>query len=156
MRFGSIHHFQNVRLDNWRRSHSRWQKRSSQGVPHRRHCPARRYVTESAVYAWGLTSPGEVLAVVRLQRDAMMTQLPLTAIETCLKSRPTSHRQALEHVLQSIADIDALTLALQSLDDFTYTIARCLDMLLDFLSFEILVRGPTLESRSCASVFSVG
>jgi len=81
-------------------------------------------VEESAAFAWGLAGPGEVLAVVRLQRDAMMTQLPLTAIEECLKTRPTPHSKALDHALQSIADIDALSQALQSLDDFTFVTVR--------------------------------
>jgi hypothetical protein len=85
---------------------------------------AGRYVEESAAFAWGLTSAGEVLAVVRLQRDLMMTQLPLTAIENCLKARPNSHSKALDHALQSIADIDALSLALQALDDSTFVTVR--------------------------------
>ena len=36
---------------------------------------------ESAAYAWGLVSQGEVLAVVRPQRDAMLLALPLRSLQ---------------------------------------------------------------------------
>lgn len=83
-----------------------------------------RYVEESAAFAWGLVSPAEVLSVVRIQRDTMLLEIPLPALETALRSIPSSDPSALTAGLQSVADLTAFADALKSLDDFTYFTVR--------------------------------
>ena len=74
---------------------------------------------------WGLVSQGEALAVARLQRDSMLVHLPLQALGTAIKaSSPASDPAALDRALQAVADVDALTEALQALDDFTFVTVR--------------------------------
>ena len=83
-----------------------------------------RYVEDSAAYMWGLVSQGEALAVARLQRDSMLVRLPLQALEAAIQAWPASDPAALDLALQAVADVDALTEALQALDDFTFVTVR--------------------------------
>ena len=72
--------------------------------------------------AW--SARGEALAVARLQRDSMLVRLPLQALEAAIKASPASDPAALDRALQAVADVDALTEALQALDDFTFVTVR--------------------------------
>ncbi len=83
-----------------------------------------RYIEDCAAFKWGLISSGELLPKVRLQRDTFLLQTPLQIVEDAILAMPSSHPSALDHALQTIADIDALSAALQALDDYTYLAVR--------------------------------
>lgn len=83
-----------------------------------------RYIEDCAAFKWGLISSGELLPMVRAQRDSFLLQTPLQLIEDAIVAMPSSHPLALTLALQTIADIDALSAALQALDDHTHLVVR--------------------------------
>ena len=85
-----------------------------------------RYIEDCAAYKWGLTSSGEIVQKVRHRRDSYLVDVVLQAVEDGVSSVPFNHHTALNRGLQTIADLDALSAALQCLDDFTYVAVRYL------------------------------
>lgn len=69
-------------------------------------------------------SQAEMLSLVRLQRDTMLTNSYLDAIKQFLSKLQPSEPHALFHALQIIADLNFFSEALQALDDYTYLTVR--------------------------------
>ena len=65
-----------------------------------------------------------MLAFVRLQRDSMLLELPVPAIDGAFRRGQPSDSAAVDRALQDLADLSALRGALQTLDDFTFSIVR--------------------------------
>lgn len=65
-----------------------------------------------------------MLSAVRLQRDAMLLELPLPTLDAALDGGPAHGLPALDDALQSLADLNVLMDALQPLDDYTFHAVR--------------------------------
>lgn len=69
-------------------------------------------------------SSGEMLSLVRLQRDLLLTNSLLLAIKISLKEISVSDPNGLYYVLQAISDLKSLSEAMQALDDYTFLTVR--------------------------------
>ena len=103
---------------------------------------------DCAAYKWGLISSGEIVQKVRIQRDTYLAETPLQVMQDTMQAVPASDPLALDRALQTIADIDALSTALQALDDHTYMAVRSAPNL---IFAHCIVQGQKPKAAACKS-----
>ena len=88
--------------------------------------PGCRFVDASCAWSAGLAGGRDVLAAVRAHRDAFLVQVVVSAVQQAVDPLPQDGGAgALEHGMQLVTNLWALTCGLVALDTYTSYCCRC-------------------------------